>query len=100
MTQDTIFFTMKAKAREGGERIFKGSVFQLFEDGAGGATFQSVEIAGDAALLRGEIVGDRRLITESGLAEYLEDILAAKEAINLDIAVRIEAPGRQLQTAA
>ncbi|EMY33895.1 hypothetical protein D477_012480 [Arthrobacter crystallopoietes BAB-32] len=100
MTHDTIFFTMTAEAPKGGERIFKGSVFQLFEDGAGGASFHSVEIAGDTAVLRGEIVGDRRLVTENGLAEYLEDILASKEAIHLDIDVRFEAPDLRLQAAA
>ncbi|MFD1212930.1 hypothetical protein ACFQ36_12865 [Arthrobacter sp. GCM10027362] len=91
MRQSNIIFTMTATPREGGERIFRNSIGRIAADGAGGATFGTVELADSAAVLRGEIVADPRLVTNRSLAEYLEDTLASKEDIHLDLDVRIQA---------
>jgi hypothetical protein len=99
MWKDRIIFTLTAAPRDGGEQIFRSSVEQIMGNGAGAASFSSIEIAESAAVLRGEIAGDRRMVTERGLAEYLEDILASKEAIHLDLDVRIEARGLPLPAA-
>jgi hypothetical protein len=94
--QSKIIFTMTASPREGGERIFRDSIQQILDNGAGGATFSAVDIASSAAVLRGETTGDPRLVTGRSLAEYLADTLASKEAIHLDLDVRIEARGLPL----
>ena len=91
MWKDRILFTLTATPRDGGEQIFRSSVEQIVGNGAGAASFSAVEIAGSTAVLQGEMAGDRRMVTERGLAEYLEDVLASKEAIYLDLDVRIEA---------
>lgn len=96
MWKDRIFFTLIATPRDGGEQIFRSSAEQIVGNGAGAASFSFVEISDSTAELRREIVGDRRMVTERGLAEYLEDLLASKEAIHLDLDVRIEARGLPL----
>lgn len=91
MWQNLTIFTMTAAPREGGEQIFRSSVEQIAANGAGNATFSVVEMADSTAVLRGEITGDSRLVTDRSLAEFLTDALASKEAIHLDLEVRIEA---------
>lgn len=87
MTQSKIVFTMTVSPREGDEQVFRNSVGLVAENGVGGASFMPVEIGSTQAVLQGEIFADRRLVTDRGLAEYLEDTLASKESIHLDLSV-------------
>ncbi|AUI50095.1 hypothetical protein [Arthrobacter crystallopoietes] len=93
---DTINFTLTAECRQGDEQTFRDVIDWILANGVGGASFEAAEVTGGVAYLHGSIVGDRRLVAESGLAEYLSDVLARKEGIHVDISVHIASPGRQL----
>jgi len=99
VTQDHIVFTLTASPHEGGEQVFRDSIDLVVEHGVGGAIFTPVEIGSTQAVLQGEIIADLRLVTERGLAEYLEDTLASKESIHLDLTLQLEADGRPLPVA-
>jgi hypothetical protein len=92
---DTINFTMAAEGRQGDEQAFREFVDWILANGVGGASFEAAEVTGSVAYLHGSIVGDRRLVAESGLAEYLADVLARKEGIHLDIGIHLALPSRQ-----
>ena len=99
MKQNKIVFTVTASAREGGDQVFRNSIKMMVENGVGGASFLPVEIGNMRAVLQGEMIADLRLVTERGLAEYLEDTLASKESIHLDLALELEANDRSLPLA-
>jgi hypothetical protein len=87
VTQNKIVFTMTASPHKGGEQVFHNSIELVVENGVGGASFIPLEVGGTQAVLQGEIIADRRLVTDRALAEYLEDTLASKESIHLDLSV-------------
>ena len=89
-----ITFMMTATPAVGGERLFQASIEGVVENGAGGASFTAVGIDDTRAVLQGEIVGDARLVTARGLAEYLEDTLASKAGIQLRLDVELAARSR------
>lgn len=94
VTQDKIVFTVTASPRDGGGQVFRSSIQMMVENGVGGASFIPLHIGSRQAVLRGEMIADLRLVTERGLAEYLEDTLASKESIHLDLALELAANGR------
>ncbi|MCG2622541.1 hypothetical protein LVY72_11520 [Arthrobacter sp. I2-34] len=91
MRQNLTAFSMTVAPRKGAEHIFRSSVEHLAANGVGNARFSVVELTDSRAVLRGEITGDPRLVTDRSLAEFLTDTLAVKEGIHLDLEVRIEA---------
>jgi len=93
VTQNKIVFTVNVLPREGSEQLFRNSIEKMVENGVGGASFAPVEIGRTQAVLQGEIIADLRLVTERGLAEYLEDTLASKESIHLDLSLTLEPDG-------
>jgi hypothetical protein len=96
VTQNKIVFTLTASPHGGDEQVFRNSIGLVVENGVGAASFTPVEIGSTQAVLQGEIIADLRLVTERGLAEYLEDTLASKESIHLDLSLALEADGRPL----
>jgi hypothetical protein len=93
MTQEAINFTMTAAPRRGGEQSFRSHVDQIVANGAGAAVFSLVDIDNGSATLHGVMVHDRRTITSEALEEYLEDVLASREGIELNLSVTISAQG-------
>jgi hypothetical protein len=96
VTQNKIVFTVTASPQEGDEEVFRNSIGLIVENGVGSASFIPIEIGRSQAVLQGEIIADLRLVTERGLAEYLEDTLASKESIHLDLSLAMGADGRPL----
>lgn len=92
---DTINFTMAAEYRQGDEQDFRDVIDWILANGVGGASFEAAEVTGSIAYLQGSIVGDRRLVAEAGLAEYLADVLDRKEGIHLNITIHFASPGRR-----
>jgi hypothetical protein len=93
MTQDAIIFTMTAVPRPGGEQSFRSHIDQIVANGAGAAVFSIVDIGNGSATLRGEVNHDPRTVTSEALEEYLEDVLASREGIRLNLSVNISAQG-------
>lgn len=89
VTQDKIVFTVTASPRDDGGQVFRSSIQMMVENGVGGASFIPLQIGSRQAVLQGEMVADPRLVTERGLAEYLEDTSASKEGIHLALDVEL-----------
>jgi hypothetical protein len=93
MTQDAINFTMTAEPRRGSEQSFRSHIDQIVANGAGAAVFSLVDLGNGSVTLRGEMVHDRRTMSSEALEEYLEDVLASREGIRLNLSVNIPAEG-------
>jgi hypothetical protein len=91
MTQEPIIFTMTAVPRLRGEQLFLSHIDQILANGAGAAVFSIIDIANGKATLRGEMIHDPRTMTSEALEEYLEDVLASREGIELNLSVTIPA---------
>lgn len=78
------------------EQVFREIIEWVVGNGAKGASFDAAQITRSTAYLRGSIVGDRRLVTDSGLAEYLADALARTEGIHLNITAHFAPSGSEL----
>lgn len=87
MTQDAIIFTMTAAPRPGGEQYFRNHIDHIVANGAKAAVFSIVSISDGSATFRGEVSHDPRTMTSEALEEYLEDVLAAREGIQLNLSV-------------